>query len=388
MITLVGSEPAPRDRSILDAALRGAGLRPESTPVMIDPNSVHSSLDAISYLRLSDLIVALGDAAAESLLGDQWPRDKRGKPEGERQIRGYLWDTEYGRVLTTVEPAVAQKEWVPFRVLLDLDMRKAAKEARDGCPALAERTVHIVEDKNELDDLWKVIERKLQGNVEGCGEALNRKGAENDGLETLSDVPGNSDATKSNDPGTSGNRLRLSGSIGLDTPRTARSTHGSPQRTQDVHAEHWIAVDIENDDVGLSCLGVAPTTDEAWVIPARDWWQCEAIKRICEAGLPLVLQNGSYDQTYLRLHNRIMLRDRVFDTMLGWHALQPELAGAAMHGRRRTVKSLRFLASIYTRDRFWKNYDFADEGERYHLCGVDCCSTLEIALAMEAQLVA
>jgi hypothetical protein len=47
---------------------------------------------------------------------------------------------------------------------------------------------------------------------------------------------------------------------------------------------------------------------------------------------------------------------------------------------------LRFLSSIYTRDRWWKDYDFESEHERYALCGKDCCVTLEIAEKQQRQL--
>jgi hypothetical protein len=55
-------------------------------------------------------------------------------------------------------------------------------------------------------------------------------------------------------------------------------------------------------------------------------------------------------------------------------------------GRRTTAKSLRFLASIYTRAPFWKDYAFSSENERYELCGKDCCVTLEVAAKMAEEL--
>ena len=53
---------------------------------------------------------------------------------------------------------------------------------------------------------------------------------------------------------------------------------------------------------------------------------------------------------------------------------------------RRTQKSLRFLASLFTRERWWKDYDFANEHDKYHLNGLDCCVTFEVAEVMEGLL--
>ncbi len=71
-----------------------------------------------------------------------------------------------------------------------------------------------------------------------------------------------------------------------------------------------------------------------------------------------------------------------------WHTLYPELAGAAQEkrGTKRTVKALKFLASILTFDEWWKDYGFASEDERYRLCGLDCCITYDIAEQLLAEL--
>lgn len=153
------------------------------------------------------------------------------------------------------------------------------------------------------------------------------------------------------------------------------------------------AVDIENTrDNELACVGFAPTPQRAWVIPAHADWQLAQIRALCEAEFPKVLQNGQYDRFFLKWFNRITLRGQVADIMLGWHALNPELAGKAVAtGNRkarsqRTVKSLKFLSSIYTRDTWWKDYEFTSDDERYCLCGKDCCITLDIALKQRGQL--
>ena len=74
--------------------------------------------------------------------------------------------------------------------------------------------------------------------------------------------------------------------------------------------------------------------------------------------------------------------------MLGFHALEPELAGKATKKKksRRTVKSLKFLASVYTREPYWKNYEFASFEEKAILCGKDVCTTLEVGRKIKQEL--
>lgn len=155
-----------------------------------------------------------------------------------------------------------------------------------------------------------------------------------------------------------------------------------------------MAVDIENTAaLELACVGFAPTPERAWVIPAHEPWQLAAIRELCESEAPKVLQNGQYDRFFLRRFCGIELRNQVFDSMIAWHCIQIELAGKKLHTEARkkrysrtTVKSLKFLSSIYTRDPWWKSYDFATEEERYILCGRDCAVTLDIALKQAKQL--
>jgi uracil-DNA glycosylase family 4 len=280
------------------------------------------------------LIVAMGGEAAAFLVGEGWPAD-----EGIQALRGYLWDTRFGRVLTTVHPAGVLREWTPWRALLDLDLRKASRELAAGCPALPTRDVRVVTRPEHLDELHTaMVEAGLAGGVDGRSR------------------PGG--------PSSDVNCIAPTGGV------------------------HWLAVDIENYDVArpdpLACVGFAPTPSAAWVVPAAPGWQMNAIRALCESAVPKVLQNGQYDRFFLRWFCGIELRAQAFDTMLGWHALQPELAGKKTQGarkvaNRRTVKSLAFLASVLTREPWWKMYDFASEDERYRLCGKDCCVTHEIA---------
>lgn len=151
-----------------------------------------------------------------------------------------------------------------------------------------------------------------------------------------------------------------------------------------------LAADIENhEDFRLACCGFAPNASQAFVFPGHEPWQRDAIGALCESLVPKVGQNLAYDRYFLRKFCGIEVRNQVFDLMLGWHCLQPELAGQAQGKRsKRSEKSLRFLASLYTRQPWFKDYAFKSEHERYVLNGTDCCVTYEIAKQMELELAA
>ena len=308
---------------VLNAALKAAGL--ERIDIRIDnlvpvqpptndfarhsPDTLawgRERLNALLRTYKPKVIVGFGNEVCAHLVGDTWPSD------GIQALRGYLWDTVYGRVLSAVHPAAILREWTPWNALLQFDLKRAKREVELGAPPLARRTVNICTTPNDCDNL-----------------------------------------------------------------RGAR----------------YLSVDIENtDDLQLACVGFAPNVDEAWVIPAREGWQLDAIRKLCESSTPKVLQNGQYDRFFLKRFAGIELRNQAFDTQLAWHSLNPELAGKKTEvgykkaRSRRTAKSLKFLASIYTRDAYWKSYDFVSEDERYLLCGKDCCITLDISLKQMAQL--
>ena len=325
---------------VLDAALRAAGLAridvriDNLVPVQPPANDFarHRPEDvAWGAQRLAALldthrprvIIAFGAEVSRFLVGDAWPDD------GIQALRGYLWDTRFGRVLTSVHPAAMLREWTPWRALLDVDLRRAKAEVEAGAPPLTTREVTVVTHEHELHELQAAIATtRPQGGTRFPFDGVN-----------------------------------------------------------------WLSVDIENThDLQLACVGFAPTPERAWVIPAHAPWQLDAICALCESPTPKVLQNGQYDRFFLKRFAGVALRAQVFDTQLAWHALNPELAGKKAQvgyrkaGGRRTAKSLKFLASIYLRVPHWKAYDFASEDEQYTLCGRDCCNTLAIALKQRAQL--
>jgi uracil-DNA glycosylase len=121
-----------------------------------------------------------------------------------------------------------------------------------------------------------------------------------------------------------------------------------------------LAVDIETSGNQITCIGFAPRTDLALVVPIHDertktrsYWTTEADERRCwrlirgvleDRAVPKVFQNGLYDMAFLWRAYGIRTFSAVEDTMLLHHALQPE-----------ALKGLAYLGSIYTDHGPWKS---------------------------------
>lgn len=118
-----------------------------------------------------------------------------------------------------------------------------------------------------------------------------------------------------------------------------------------------LSADIETWQDQITCIGFAPSSSSAIVIPfvsearpGKSYWptieeELEAwnyVRRWC-AMKPTVFQNGMYDIQFLWRSYRIPVPLAKEDTMLLHHAYQPEME-----------KGLGFLASIYTDEMSWK----------------------------------
>jgi len=118
-----------------------------------------------------------------------------------------------------------------------------------------------------------------------------------------------------------------------------------------------LSIDIETKGDQTTCVGFAPNTEVAIVVPfysaaQRDgnYWRTlneellawEYVRRWCKAK-PSVFQNGMYDIHRLWRTYGITCDLAEHDTMLLHHAQQPEME-----------KSLGFLATIYTEEASWK----------------------------------
>ena len=123
-----------------------------------------------------------------------------------------------------------------------------------------------------------------------------------------------------------------------------------------VSASH-IAFDIETAGREITCIGFAPRTDLALVIPFVDhrrggnYWQSHSdesqawriVRRILDLPVPKVTQNGLYDVRFLWESYGIPVRNWAEDTMLLHHSLWIE-----------SEKGLGFLGSVYTNEPSWK----------------------------------
>lgn len=120
-----------------------------------------------------------------------------------------------------------------------------------------------------------------------------------------------------------------------------------------------LSVDIETAGTSITCIGFAPSSGVALVVPFLDtrkkgrhyWSDRESerrawvfIKDLLEDGtIPKLFQNGMYDIAFLYRSMGIKVRGAEEDTMLLHHALQPEM-----------LKGLGFLGSLYTDEGAWK----------------------------------
>ena len=120
-----------------------------------------------------------------------------------------------------------------------------------------------------------------------------------------------------------------------------------------------LSVDIETAGDRITCIGFAPSSHLALVIPFDDdrsatgnYWPTLADERECwdliagvlrDPTIPKLFQNGAYDISFLWRSMKIRVLGAEHDTMLLHHALQPE-----------ALKSLGFLGSVYSDEGTWK----------------------------------
>jgi uracil-DNA glycosylase len=119
-----------------------------------------------------------------------------------------------------------------------------------------------------------------------------------------------------------------------------------------------LSIDIETVGDQITCIGFAPTSDVALVVPIfdfnhpdRNYWRTLSeeilvwrwIKRVCALPKRVIFQNGMYDMSFLWRMYGITVPGASADTMLMHHSHQPEME-----------KSLGFLGTIYTDEAAWK----------------------------------
>jgi uracil-DNA glycosylase family 4 len=108
----------------------------------------------------------------------------------------------------------------------------------------------------------------------------------------------------------------------------------------------------------------------------------ECITELLAAPMPKVLQNAQYDLVKFAEYG-LTVNGEIHDTMLAHFARDPLIAGKSSDsGSRQTAKSLRFLASVFTDEPFWKSYNFQCAEDKWILCATDSRVTYEIFLRL------
>lgn len=289
-------------RRVLDDVLAEVGLR-------YDDVFITEPARALADLRRlrPNVAVALGDIAASTLIPG-WNED----PDASTMMRrGFLYNGLTGaKVLVSVDPQQAATQVVPWRVLLNYDLQRAAEESISSLLERPERNVEIV-----------------------------------------------------------------------------TSAHDARRLADELIRSRRVACDIEiHDSTTLACVGFAPSRDRAIVFPAEFF---DDARRVLLSDVPKLFQNGQFDLHFLATRCGVRVRAYRDDTLIAWHACYPELAGASEDtaGNRKnktTRKSLAFLASIFTRDAWWKDYDWSTIEEFYVLNGRDCCITFDVMEHLDA----
>ncbi|KKN41712.1 hypothetical protein LCGC14_0720620 [marine sediment metagenome] len=151
----------------------------------------------------------------------------------------------------------------------------------------------------------------------------------------------------------------------------------------------YISFDIETrgleDDADIACIAFAITPWRSWCFPLltrdkkRDYWKTttdemevwRCISKILGSDIPKVAQNANFDIAHLERHG-VHVEDLWMDTMNAHHLCYPELP-----------KALDFQTSIYTDEPYYK---WMSSTDLWRYCNLDAAVTLEVALALEAEM--
>lgn len=152
--------------------------------------------------------------------------------------------------------------------------------------------------------------------------------------------------------------------------------------TEILEKKPLISCDIEGGVDSLSCLGIAASSDSAFIVPfaklnGESYWPVEqeaAIWKIvarimADREIGKVWQNGLYDRFVLQHSYNIVVRNNQDDTMLKWWELYCELE-----------KKLSLQCSILTNEPFYKgDRKTTDQESFFRYCCKDAAVTYEIS---------
>lgn len=142
-----------------------------------------------------------------------------------------------------------------------------------------------------------------------------------------------------------------------------------------------ISYDIEGGIDSISCIGIATSPVEGFVVPfirldgSHVWsldeeaglWRAIA-EVMADSSVKKIAQNSLYDRFVLQFSQQILIRGNEDDTMLhGWEY------GCELD------KNLGFLNSLFTKEPFYKMERKSEDDQVFLLyCGKDACTTYEI----------
>jgi DNA polymerase-1 len=166
------------------------------------------------------------------------------------------------------------------------------------------------------------------------------------------------------------------------------------QLIKEMCAAEWLSIDIENPETSdgrraISCVGFSDRPDRVMVIPIRGPQDMLHVRELCASPAQKIFQNGAYDITVLEEYG-VVVENFTWDTMLAQHSLYTECAGSdeedklgankAKKKQAAIKKGLGFLASIYTKEPFWKDESktATNQQEFWLYNGKDAAVTREI----------
>lgn len=117
---------------------------------------------------------------------------------------------------------------------------------------------------------------------------------------------------------------------------------------QEIHeSSSPLAIDIETipNEQKITCISFSCNNTVAVSLPFNNKWRAW-IQRLCECGVPKILQNGFYDYYWLAKRAGIYINNYVYDTRWMMHLYDPLEPG-----------SLAYMTSIFTREPFYKPTD-------------------------------
>ena len=119
-----------------------------------------------------------------------------------------------------------------------------------------------------------------------------------------------------------------------------------------------------------------PTTEQYWGSKADTYEAWQVVKELCESDIEKCLQHGHSDAYVLKRVHNITIRNYKWDTLAMHHLLDPN-----------DDHDLAYLASVYTREPYWKDTHKDPEKVKayasnmdalYHYNGIDCCVEREL----------